>query len=137
MDLSKDEASWIAALSNIGHFHHQHHQHRDQHHQRHRKNHNYHHQTSIFNLFIPRTIIWSYWDGCVSWKVWKKGDDYNNEYFRYKLSKNGITDAYSTTDCCPLLSIVDNIPQMLSQTSPRNAPYVTKWSPSSHQVVTM
>ena len=33
-------------------------------------------------------------------------------------NKNGITDACSTTDCCPLLSIVDNMSHMLSQTSP-------------------
>ena len=38
------------------------------------------------------------------------------------LLKNGITDACSTADCCPLLSIVDNMPQMLSQTCPRHSP---------------
>ena len=41
-----------------------------------------------------------------------------------RLQKN--TDACSTADCCPLLSIVDNMPQMLSQTCPtwcsRHAP---------------
>ena len=39
--------------------------------------------------------------------------------------KNGITDACSTADCCPLLSIVDNMPHAvpyMPQMMPRHAP---------------
>ena len=35
VELSKDEASWIAALSNIGHHQHHHHQHHRHHHHHH------------------------------------------------------------------------------------------------------
>ena len=43
-------------------------------------------------------------------------------YGGFSAKKKGITDACSTTDCCSLLSIVDNVPQTCPRCCPRHAP---------------
>ena len=57
-------------------------------------------------------------------KYWnRKNHDYWKGYWKNYWKKNGITDACSTADCCPLM------PEMLSQTCPRWWPRSPRWCP--------
>ena len=62
---------------------------------------------------VSDDFVWSQLIG------WMDGSPGGQGYRAPYGAKNGLTDACSTVDCRPLLSIVDNMPQILSQTCPR------------------